>query len=127
MTIDTFLRTCAGISLVGLDTAVFASSAFAGAVFLGPTHPLVNGCYRHWARGVLRGCGARLRTRGDAHLDPTGRFVLVSNHLSDLDAPAIIASFFHHDVRFVAKEELARVPLFGHALRATGNVIVTRS
>lgn len=123
----TYLRTGLALVVVVLDTAVFASCVIVGAPLLGSTHAFVNGCYRAWARGVLLGCGVRLRTRGVDRLDPAGRYVFVSNHLSDLDPPAIIASLPHHAVRFVAKEELARLPLFGRALRATGNVVISRS
>ena len=86
-----------------------------------------SGCYRSWARGVLLGCGVRLRTQGEEQLDPAARYVFVANHLSDLDPPAIIASLPLHALRFVAKRELASIPLFGRALRATGNVVISRS
>ena len=127
MTLATLLRTGLGLSVVGLDTVIFGTGVIVGAPLLGATHPFVNGCYRAWGRGVLLGCGARLRTRGADRLDRAGRYVFVSNHLSDLDPPAIFASLRHHAVRFVAKEELARIPLLGQALRAGGNVVISRS
>jgi 1-acyl-sn-glycerol-3-phosphate acyltransferase len=127
VTFATLLRTGLGLCVVGLDTVILGSAVIVGAPLLGATHAFVNACYRAWARGVLLGCGARLRTRGADSLDPEGRYVFVSNHLSDLDPPAILASLPHHAVRFVAKEELARIPLLGHALRAGGNVVVSRS
>jgi 1-acyl-sn-glycerol-3-phosphate acyltransferase len=123
----TILRTGLGLSVVGLDTAIFGTGVIVAAPLLGATHPFVNACYRAWGRGVLLGCGARLRTRGADRLDPAGRYVFVANHLSDLDPPAILASLRHHAVRFVAKEELARIPLLGQALRAGGNVVISRS
>lgn len=123
----TLLRTAAALAVVVLDTAIFASGVILGAPLLGATHPFVNGCYRSWARGVLLGCGVRLRTQGEEQLDPAARYVFVANHLSDLDPPAIIASLPRHALRFVAKRELASIPLFGRALRATGNVVISRS
>ena len=127
MRLATILRTGLGLSVVGLDTVIFGTGVIVGASLLGATHPFVNGCYRAWGRGVLLGCGARLRTRGADRLDRAGRYVFVSNHVSDLDPPAIFASLRHHAVRFVAKEELARIPLLGQALRAGGNVVISRS
>jgi 1-acyl-sn-glycerol-3-phosphate acyltransferase len=127
VTAGSALRTALGAAVAGLDTALFAPTAIAASLLLGPTHPFVNRCYREWARLVLLGCGASLRTNGDAHLPRDRHFVFVANHLSDLDAPAIIAALAQHPVRFVAKQELARIPLFGQALRATGNVIITRT
>jgi 1-acyl-sn-glycerol-3-phosphate acyltransferase len=123
----TLLRTVLGSVTIVLDTLVFATAAIVGGALLGPTHPWVNGMYRGFARVALLGCGVRLRSNGDAHLDPSRRFVFVSNHASNLDPIAILAALPRHAVRFVAKQELARLPLFGAALRATGNVIVARS
>jgi 1-acyl-sn-glycerol-3-phosphate acyltransferase len=127
MNVATVLRTGLGLGIVGLDTAIFGTMVILGAPLLGGTHPLVNACYRSWARVVLKGCGVRLRTRGVERLDARGRYVLVSNHMSDLDAPAILASLREHAVRFVAKEELARIPLFGQALHAGGNIVISRA
>lgn len=123
----TILRTGLGLLVVGLDTVVLGLAVIVGAPLLGATHSFVNVCYRAWAHGVLLGCGARLRTSGADRLDPAGRYVFVANHLSDLDPPAILASLREQPVRFVAKEELARIPIVGQALRAGGNVVVSRS
>jgi 1-acyl-sn-glycerol-3-phosphate acyltransferase len=127
VTLATLLRTGLGLVVVGLDTLILGTAVIVGAPLLGATHPFVNGSFRAWAHVALLGCGARLRSRGGDRLDPAERYVFVSNHLSDLDPPAIVASLHQHAVRFVAKEELARIPVFGRALRAMGNVVISRS
>lgn len=121
------LRTGLALVTVVGDTLVFAPAAIALGALLGPTHALVNGCYREFARFALLGFRARVVTNGDEHLDVRRRYVFVSNHSSHLDAPAILRALARHPVRFVAKVELGRVPLFGPALRVTGNVMVSRA
>ena len=120
-------RTTFAMGTVALDTLVFAPSAIVAALALGPTHPLVSRFYRDFARVALAGCGARVLTRGEPRLDARERYVFVSNHSSHLDALAILISLPRHGLRFIAKDELGRVPLFGAALRATGSVFVARS
>ncbi len=120
-------RTGLAMGTVALDTLVFAPSAIAVGLTLGPTHPLVSRFYREFARVALAGFGARVRSAGERHLDPGERYVFVSNHSSHLDALAILVSLPRHGLRFIAKDELGRVPLFGAALRTTGNVFVARS
>jgi 1-acyl-sn-glycerol-3-phosphate acyltransferase len=112
---------------VALDTLFFAPSAIAVALVVGPTHPLVSRLYRGFAGVALAGCGARVCSQGEPALDARERYVFVSNHSSHLDALAILISLPRHGLRFIAKDELGRVPLFGAALRATGNVFVARS
>jgi 1-acyl-sn-glycerol-3-phosphate acyltransferase len=119
-------RTVVALTVTGIDTLAMATTSIAGGALLGPTHPFVSGVYRAFARVALLGFGARVCSNGDAHLDPRERFVFASNHQSHLDALAILVALKRHAVRFVAKEELARVPLFGQALRLTGNVFVDR-
>jgi len=120
-------RSVFAMGTVALDTLVFAPSAIAAGLTLGPTHPLVSRFYREFARVALAGCGARVRTCGERELDQHRHYVFVSNHSSHLDALAILTSLPRHGLRFVAKDELGRIPLFGAALRATGNVFVARS
>lgn len=127
MTPETLLRSAVAATAVAWDTLLVAPAAIGLGALLGPTHPAVSRCYREYARLALLGCGARVATNGDAHLPADEHFVVVANHQSHLDAPAILRALPRHAVRFVAKRELAEIPLFGAALRATGNVIVTRS
>lgn len=53
-------------------------------------------------------------------------FILAANHCSNLD-PLIVGSACPRRLRFMAKEELFRIPLLGPLLRALGAVPVPRS
>lgn len=84
--------------------------------------------YRVFARHVMIFTRTRLEVRGSEclrHL-PAGRpVVVVSNHESYLDIPAIMAAM-PWVVGFVAKKELARIPLLGYWIRELGGVMLDR-
>jgi 1-acyl-sn-glycerol-3-phosphate acyltransferase len=69
--------------------------------------------------------GARVTIEGLENVDRAKSYVFVSNHLSNLDAPFHLATM-PMGVRFLAKKELFRVPLFGPTLRAVGMVETDR-
>lgn len=77
-----------------------------------------------WADSVLRVSGVRTACEGLEHL-PAGNFVLCVNHQSHFDA-LLIFRYVRRHLRFVAKKELSRIPLFGPALRRAGNIFVER-
>jgi 1-acyl-sn-glycerol-3-phosphate acyltransferase len=80
-----------------------------------------------WARLNLRLYGVTVRTRRLAPLDPTRAYVFMSNHRSQFDILAVIVALSEFQLRWVAKVELTRIPVFGWALRRTGHVIIDRS
>jgi 1-acyl-sn-glycerol-3-phosphate acyltransferase len=79
---------------------------------------------RSWCRLVLLCAGARVVARVHT-LDPSRTYVFVSNHTSNIDVPSIV-SVSPEPLRFIAKNELARVPLFGWAARRMGHVFIDR-
>ena len=58
--------------------------------------------------------------------DHKRNYVFASNHVSLMDAPAIVACA-PQKVRFVAKKSLFYVPVWGQALWAAGNISVDRA
>src|SRR5262249_27315570 len=71
--------------------------------------------------------GVRLRVRRLARLDPHAPYVFMSNHRSQTDILAVVAALEEFQLRWVAKKELLRIPLFGWALQRTGHIIIDRS
>jgi len=80
---------------------------------------------RVWARGLFRLCGIELEVQGAEHMDPRGAYVIVSNHASYMDIPALFAALPKLP-QFLAKRELARIPFLGAALRFGRHVLVDR-
>ena len=78
-----------------------------------------------WSRAVFDVSGTSLEVEGEELL-PEGPCVLLSNHRSLFDAPAILLAF-PRPLSFVAKQELRRVPVFGAAMARFGVVFVDRS
>ena len=80
-----------------------------------------------WAWANLKLTATHVAVDGLEHLDPRRSYVFVSNHRSNLDVLALVSALWDFQLRWVAKEELFRVPLFGWALRATKQILVNRA
>ena len=110
--------------LVGLNTIVVAS--IVGVVALFDERAAYRMC-QLWVRINLLVGGVRVRTRRLATLDPKMPYVFMSNHRSQFDVLAVIVALPEFQLRWVAKVELTRVPVFGWALRRSGHIIIDRS
>jgi 1-acyl-sn-glycerol-3-phosphate acyltransferase len=91
--------------------------------FLSPNY--LHTYARFWARVCLYLAGVRLTVEGHEHLPP-GAAVYMPNHQSNFDILALYAGL-PVQFRWLAKEELFRIPLFGFAMRRTGYIPVDRS
>jgi 1-acyl-sn-glycerol-3-phosphate acyltransferase len=80
---------------------------------------------RGWGRLFIFFSGTRVAIEGLEKVDLSRSYVIVSNHLSNLDAPYHLGTM-PVGVRFLAKKELYKVPLFGSTLRAVGMVETDR-
>jgi 1-acyl-sn-glycerol-3-phosphate acyltransferase len=109
-------------------TILHASGTLLGAVFRRKHRP--GGIYDWgtsvWARRVLRGAGTPVLVEGREHIPVGGPVVYASNHSSMFDIWALAAEL-PGSIRFVAKQELARIPLLGPAMVAAGHVTIDRT
>ena len=81
---------------------------------------------RFWARTSLGLAGVSLRIEGQQHLPRQGAVIYMPNHQSNFDILALFAGL-PGQFRWLAKEELFRIPLFGLAMRRAGYIAVDRS
>ena len=79
-----------------------------------------------WSRWVLTACGIHVDVVGLAHVDPKKPYVIICNHLSNLDILVTLVAL-PLKIRFIAKKELLRLPFFGQALALSGNIVIDRS
>lgn len=78
-----------------------------------------------WSRRMVDDVGMRIEVVGREHLEPHEPMLVMSNHQSHYDVPALFQTL-PGSVRMVSKKELFRIPIFGAALRAAEFVEVDR-
>ena len=78
-----------------------------------------------WAEWLLRTNGIRVHVDGMENLNKDQSYILVSNHSSILDIPALISAA-PFPVRFLAKKSLLWFPIFGWVLHFSGHILIDR-
>lgn len=83
-------------------------------------------CMRLWARMNLSALGSRVEYEGLEHLGGGEPRIIVANHLSNVDIWAM-GQVLPLKARYVAKQELRKVPIVGGAMAASGMIFIDRS
>lgn len=78
----------------------------------------------YWKR-IFRSANGELSVKGREHFEPGNSYVVMTNHSSLLDIPALMGAI-PGSMRMVMKEELSRVPIWGPALVASGFIPIDR-
>jgi 1-acyl-sn-glycerol-3-phosphate acyltransferase len=104
-------------------TVISSLLAAAGGFFTGGDR-ISSGIMRLWGRVFIRIGRWNVRVEGLSNL-PAGGAILAANHQSLVDIPLFLAAL-PRDVRFLAKRELGRIPLFGYAMEKAGNLFIDR-
>ncbi|MCG8343834.1 MAG: 1-acyl-sn-glycerol-3-phosphate acyltransferase [Chlorobiales bacterium] len=78
-----------------------------------------------WGRFCTKLMGISVEVTGKEHYNPENNYLIVSNHAGMADIPLVLGSI-HLNMRFVAKEELGNIPLFGWAIKQAGYVLIKR-
>ena len=78
-----------------------------------------------WSAVLLRAAGVTVTSAGLDRVDPRRSQIVVCNHQSWFDVLALFATF-PTSLRFVAKEELSSVPVFGKAFLRCGHMSIDR-
>ena len=71
---------------------------------------------RNWAKLIFPFFGVYVRVKNREFIDPQKTYVFVANHRSQLDIPAY-AIACKNTLRFLAKEELTKIPLLGYVIK----------
>nr|HQV34349.1 lysophospholipid acyltransferase family protein [Calditrichia bacterium] len=79
-----------------------------------------------WMNNVLFFGGVKVILQGVENIAGRGPFIVVGNHQSHVDIPAVMG---HLPLKMtvIAKKELFRIPFFGQAMRAFGILSIDRS
>ena len=115
-------------TLPGLFAIVVTMAGFPVALLLGllsgPRLPLRMAAW-YWAPLLFLGAGTRLRVEGAERVDWSRPQVLVANHASMIDIPALFRAV-PVPLRFVLKREIASVPFVGWYARLMGMAFIDR-
>jgi 1-acyl-sn-glycerol-3-phosphate acyltransferase len=121
------IRTAWFYVVVAVSSVVHATAVIVAALLGVKRRP--GGIYdwgtNDWSRQLLRAAGTPVRVSGLERI-PAGPVVYASNHSSMFDIWALAATL-PGSVRFVAKQELARLPLLGRAMITAGHILIERA
>jgi 1-acyl-sn-glycerol-3-phosphate acyltransferase len=124
------LATLTGNLYLVAGTAVLATLALATG-WLPPRGNVIFFWARVWSRCLLWSSGVRVEVEagpfaaGRAELPDGGHYIFMANHQSLFDIPVLLSTL-PGQTRFLAKQSLFRIPLFGWAIRAGGFIPVDR-
>ncbi len=79
-----------------------------------------------WARVILLVTWTRVRAEGREKIKKGQSYIIISNHQSHYDALSLVTAL-GIQFRWIIKNELRRMPLFGYALFASRNIFIDRS
>ena len=119
------IRNALFYAALGLSTGFFSILAVI-TTRIGDGRAAIDRIDRGWARSLLAAGGVGLTVHGLEHLDRSGPQIIVANHQSYFDVWALMAAL-PVSLRFIAKGELARIPLLGRAMEAGGHVLIDRA
>lgn len=112
--------------LLGFLATVVAAPVVILLARFRPHSPAIDRFARAWSRVWLVAAGTDLEVSGREHVEAGRSYVVVANHVSNLDIMACFLAI-PLPIRFLAKKELFRVPLLAGAMRAIGIVEVDRA
>jgi 1-acyl-sn-glycerol-3-phosphate acyltransferase len=104
-------------------TIVMAASAIVATLF-DATGRLYHVHARFWSRVSLRLAGVRVEVTGQENI-PAGPVIFMSNHQGNFDIFALYRAI-PGQFAWIAKEELFRIPVFGHSLARGGYIPLNR-
>lgn len=81
---------------------------------------VIRGGMAFWGRLIFWLAGRRVHVEGREHIAKGKNYLVVANHSSMLDIPALLAVI--PDMALVGREKLLRIPVFGSFLRTIGYI-----
>ncbi|MDX1674843.1 MAG: lysophospholipid acyltransferase family protein [Longimicrobiales bacterium] len=120
------IRTVWTFAVIAVATLIIGPVTIAGGLLGVRKLEFYDWCGRAWSGMILWGSGCPVRAEGVENIDPDTPQVLVGNHQSWFDVPAV-ATNIPKSYHFVAKKELERVFIFGRAWKAAGHISIDRT
>lgn len=110
---------------VGFATLVAGILVIVLSVFVRSGNPL-HKIARLWGKSILFVSRVEMSVKGLSNIDPSAPYIYMPNHQSNFDIPVLLG---HLTVQFrwLAKAELFKIPIFGHAMRKAGYISIDRN
>lgn len=119
-----------------IRSLLFYTGLFLSTLILGTAATLVSFttgrkewghlCGRLWGNINLRVAGVKVVLNGLEHIDPNQAYIYAANHQSWFDIFAILGKL-PVQFRWLAKQELFKIPILGGAMSAIGYIPIDRS
>jgi len=113
------IRNIFAVFWIVLSTTLLGSLSIA----FPPSHNILM---RKWSQMILQLLGIRLKVYGLENIRAKSSKVIIMNHESALDVPILMAALPLR-IRFMAKKELFRIPLFGWAINLARHIPIDRT
>ena len=115
--------------LLVIDLAISTTIALIVLLFIGLINPYgkaANMVFYSWSWLIIKISGINLQIHGKENFQASKGYIVAANHRNIFDIPIIcIASKLN--IRFAAKVELFKIPIFGQAITLAGMVKIDRS
>ena len=112
-------------AFIALHTTIFCLFALLISLFDRKGGGIHHYCAAPWARTILWVCGIKVLPKGLENVDAQMPCIYMTNHQSYFDIFALLACL-PVDFKFILKQELMRIPLFGLAMRRAGYIGIER-
>ena len=119
------LRTIITIATVIIVTFIASSITIIFGIF-GPYSKFIYYVAKFWTNSILFAGGVKLRIEGLENIKKSKSYLFIGNHQSYFDVLAVFSAI-PLTVRFMAKKELFKIPVFGWALHTSGTIRIDRS
>lgn len=108
-----------------LVTVLFATLVIL-ASFISKSDKTPHNIARVWAKCLLLASGIKVTVKGLSNINPAESYIFMPNHVSNFDIPVLLAHLLVQ-FRWLAKAELFKIPVFGHAMQRAGYISIDRS
>ncbi len=112
-------------AFVGVHTLLFCLIAYLLCIFDRTGRLVHQYSAVPWAKVILWVSGVKVMLWGKENVNPGEPYVYMSNHQSYFDILALLSSV-SGGFKFIVKQELMRIPVFGFAMRRAGYIGIER-
>lgn len=110
---------------IALHTLVFGAYGLLLALFGGNAGFVHFYCAVPWAKTILKVCGVKVELKGALPIRGDIPRIYMANHCSYFDIFALLSAL-PVDFKFIVKQELMAIPIFGHAMKRAGYIGIER-